>query len=172
MPSETTSEPWRPEPPEPPRHVVGQAIQDSTAPRLGRAFVPVGLLFAAGLGQALAGRGPTPWALLLGAPAAALAMLAFGLRIVQLAFGRPYRAWMGGAMAASVIPPFFSVYVLGWLGLRRIATLGGPLEVLAGAAFAALGVWVLRAWMRIVEVQRLADVMLAPGGAGAAGGAR
>lgn len=86
-------------------------------------------------------------------------MLAYGLRIVQRAFGRPDRPWMVMASVCSVIPPVFSVYVLGWLGLRGF-TMGFALSTFASATLStALGVWSLRSWMKVVEIERLARIM-------------
>ncbi len=156
------SEPWQTSSRSPtPRQVVGKAIQDVTAARLGRGFVPLGLLCLAGLVQ-LAGSGAGgsgAWALALGAPLTGAAMLAFGLRVVQRALGRKHRAWMSAAMLGSLIPPMFALYVLAWRGLRGLALGGGPVPVLLAATYSVIGVWVLRSWMRVVEVQRLARVM-------------
>jgi hypothetical protein len=44
----------------------------------------------------------------------AAAMIAYGQRVVQHAFGRPPRWWMALAAVGSSIPPAFGVYVLGW----------------------------------------------------------
>jgi len=139
-----------------PREAVNAAIQNLMASRLGRGFVPLGLLFAWGVGAMFFGGGV---ALPGGAVAAAAAMLAYGLRIVQRAFGRPDRFWMRVASVASVIPPAFSVYVVGWLGLRGF-TLGFALSTLLSAILSTvLGVWTLRSWMKVVEIERLARIM-------------
>ncbi len=66
---------------------------------------------------------------------------------------------MSLAMWGSLVPFAFSLYVLGWLGLRTLATGGGVAGWLAGIVFAAMGIWVLRSWMRVVEVERLARIM-------------
>ncbi|MGB1779917.1 MAG: hypothetical protein ACPHQP_10210, partial [Longimicrobiales bacterium] len=63
-----------------PREAVNAAIQNLMASRLGRGFVPLGLLFVWGVGSMFLGGGVT---LPGGAVAAAAAMLAYGLRIVQ-----------------------------------------------------------------------------------------
>lgn len=164
MPSEPTSEPLHPGLPPATLTVVGQAIQDSVVPRLGRAFVPAAVAFAVGAGRAILGAlDPTTWSLLVGAPVTAGAMLAYGLRIVQRAFGRPARPWMSLAGVGSLVPPAFGLYLLGWLGLRAVAQGSGAGPLLGGAAMTVLGGWLLRAWLRLVEVQRLAAVMGAPG---------
>lgn len=139
-----------------PREAVNAAIQNLMASRLGRGFVPLGLLFVWGVGSMFLGGGVT---LPGGAVAAAAAMLAYGLRIVQRAFGRPDRLWMTLASVGSVIPPLFSVYVLGWLGLRGF-TMGFGLSTFASATLStALGVWSLQSWMKVVEIERLARLM-------------
>jgi hypothetical protein len=137
---------------------VGDAIQALMAARLGRGFVPLGVLFAMGLGAWLLGA-PGGQALAFGAILAGAAMLSYGLRIVQRALGRPHRAWMSLAMAASVVPPAFALYVLGWRGLRALAGAGSPGSLALATLLFALGVWVLRVWMRVVEVERLAQIM-------------
>lgn len=139
-----------------PHEAVNAAIQTLTARRLGRGFVPFGLLFAWGLAGAFFGGG-----LLLpgGAVAASAAMLAYGLRTVQRALGRPDRPWMVVALLTSVIPPAFSVYVLAWVGLRgfTLGTSAGPL--MSAVVGSVLGAWALSSWMKVVEIERLARIM-------------
>lgn len=142
----------------PAARAVGDAIQSLMASRLGRGFVPLAMLFALGLGTSLVGPHGGE-AIAFGSILAGAAMLAYGLRIVQRALGRPNRPWMRLAMAASVVPPGYALYVLGWRGLRALAG-AGTLGALALATLHfALGVWVLRVWMRVVEIERLAQVM-------------
>lgn len=155
------AEPWQEQDPLlSPRHAVATAIQDLVAARLGRGFVPLGLLFLWGLAQlARGGDGPEALVLSLGSLAAAATMLAYGLRVVQRAFGRSERFWMSIAMWGSLVPFAFALYVLGWRGLRELATGGDLMGSLVGIVFAALGSWVLRCWMKVVEVERLARIM-------------
>ena len=136
--------------------MIGRAIQTIMAARLGRGFVPIGILFAVGVVQFAQGAGLVVG---VGAVLTSAAMLAYGLRIVQNAFGRPTRWWMSVAVGGSIIPPLFSVYVIGWEGLRRLAPGGGLAGIAVAIILAGLGVWVLRSWMRVVEVERLARVM-------------
>ena len=136
---------------------VGQAIQKLAAKRLGRAFVPLALLFLGGLGRMLATR--EGFILAAGAPLSAGAMLAYGLRVVARAFGKPSRPWMTLALAGGVVPPAYGLWVLGWEGLRTLASGGGFRTVIAGLLLSLLGAWVLRAWVRILELSRLAEVM-------------
>lgn len=159
-----------------PRQVVGRAIQDIAAARLGRAFLPLALLFLVGVAEAL---DRTPWSpsallLSLGALATGGTMLAYGLRVVQRAFGRPQRAWMSLAMVGSLVPPAFAVYVLGWRGLRLLFAGAGWGSAVVALLFTATGVWVMRSWMKVVEVERLARAMSidadGPGDSGDAGG--
>lgn len=144
-----------------PQLLVGRAIQELTAARLGRGLLPLVVTLVAGIAQLVSQGSNSPGAvtLIVGAAAAGAAMLAYGLRVTQQAFARPVRKWMSLAMLGSVIPPFFSLYVLGWQGLRSLAG-GGDLPTLAsGLLFTLLGIWLMRSWMRVVEVERLADVM-------------
>lgn len=157
----TRVDPSQEQPPrEAPHQVVGRAVQDLAAARLGRGFIPLALLFLLGLGQLLThGSGGDGLVVVLGAPVAAVAMLSYGLRTVQTAFGRPRRTWMALATVGSVLPPAYGVWVLGWPGLRSVARWEGPATVVAGLVYAALGVWVLRAWLRLLELQRLSVAM-------------
>jgi hypothetical protein len=142
-----------------PRQVLAAAVQNLVAARLGRGFVPLGVLFVLGVVQYFVAPGAGAYVLALGAPVAAGTMLAYGLRITQQAFGRPRRAWMSWAMLGSLVPPAFSLYVLAWLGLRQLTAGGGLSGFGVGIAFAAMGTWVMRSWMKVVEVERLAQVM-------------
>ena len=141
--------------------VVGQAIQDITAARLGRGFLPLGVLLVVGIAELTTrGLGHVGGIVLtLGAPLAAGAMLAYGLRSVQRAFGREDRPWMYFAQAGSVFPPTFGLYVLGWRGLRDVAAWSGLWPVVLALLFCVTGFWLLRSWMRLVEVDKLAQVM-------------
>ena len=152
-----------------PGQIVGRAIQDLTAARLGRGFVPLGILALTGLVDlVLGGLGRVQgWALLLGAPVAAGAMLAYGLRGVQQAFGRPDRPWMALAAGGALLPLAFGLYVLGWLGLRGMAQ-GGAASLALGAFLALLGGWALHGWVRVMEVRRLAEAMAGIGAMGEA----
>lgn len=159
--------PRNPEPDRPapaPAQVVGPVIQDLAAARLGRAFVPLVLLVLFGLGGILRGGGAEAFLLAVGGPVSAGAMLAFGMRVAHAAFGRPRRPWMAWAAVAGVLPPTYGIWVLAWLGLRRLAAGGGAPNLLVGLVLASLGFWVLRSWLRIVELQRLAEAMTLPVG--------
>jgi len=137
--------------------VVGRAIQDLAAVRLGRGFIPLALIFLLGLGRMLARSGG--FLLAAGAPLSAGAMLAFGLQVVQRAFGRRPRPWMVVAAAAGLVPPVFGVYVLGWEGLRGVAQASGFASAASGVLLSVLGAWVLRVWIQLLELRRLADTM-------------
>jgi hypothetical protein len=63
---------------------------------------------------------------------------------------------MTAARGCAVLPLLYGLYVLGWRGLRSLALGGGLAGVAAGILFAVLGTWVLRSWMRVVEVEALA----------------
>lgn len=142
-----------------PQQVVGGAVQELAATRLGRAFVPLTLLLLMGLGGILTGRGTESFLVAIGAPLSAGAMLAYGLRVAEWAFGRPRRAWMAWSAMAGILPPTYGIWVLAWLGLRGVAMGGGLAPVSAGVVSTALGFWTLRSWLRIVELQRLAEAM-------------
>lgn len=144
--------------------VVGRAIQDLAAARLGRAFVPLALVFLVGLGEML--RGGRGWDLALTAPLAAGAMLAHGLRAVQQAFGRPPRWWTVLTPVAGILPLGLGLYVLGWRGLRTLAASSGLTTLFAGVFFTLVGLWLLRAWTRLLELGTLADTMVADSGSG------
>jgi hypothetical protein len=143
-----------------PQKVVGGAIQRLAAVRLGRAFLPLGVLLLVGLGEMIAGQKPGLDAFLLavGAPASAGAMLAYGFGVVRRAFGRP-PGWWPLAMVGGLVPLAFGVYVLGWRGLRLVAHWDGVTGVLAGIFFSLLGYGVLRACQRLSELETLATVM-------------
>lgn len=141
-----------------PHQVVGRAIQKLAAARLGRGFVPLALLFLLGLGRLLAAEGGGVW-LAMGAPLSAAAMFAYGLRVTQRAFGRPHRRWMTSAAVGGLVPIAFGLYVFGWLGLRTLARWEGSVAVMSGIACTLLGLWSLRSWMKLSELQRLAEVM-------------
>jgi hypothetical protein len=128
------------------------------AARLGRGFLPLAVLFVVGFVEQLGGDGLGVPGLSVGALGAAGAMLAYGLRISQRTFARPKRAWMSWATVGSLVPPLFALYVLAWRGLRQLAT-GGLNGLAVGIAFAVLGTWAMRTWMKVVEVERLAQVM-------------
>ncbi|HSW31505.1 MAG TPA: hypothetical protein VLH75_18610 [Longimicrobiales bacterium] len=151
----------KPKPPAPSSEAtqtVGRAIQRLAAARLGRGFVPLALLFLVGLAKLVWGSGGL--VLALGAPLSAGAMLVYALRVVERSFGRPPGAWMSLAGPAWIVPVGFGVWVLGWLGLRGVAVGGGVIPVVSALLFTGLGVWVLRAWHRILELHSLAEAMI------------
>lgn len=141
-----------------PRGAVLGAIQKLMAARLGRGFVPLAVLFGFGAVGVFGGPGPG-FPLAIGALLSSAAMLAYGMRIVQRAIGAPVRFWWHLALLSSVVPPVYAAYVLGWLGLRGIAVSPFGVVTLGAVILCGLGVWVFRAWMRIVEIERLARIM-------------
>jgi len=153
--------------PNAPAEAVGRAIQRLAAARLGRGFVPLALLFLMGVAQLVRETGGL--VLALGAPLSAGAMLVYALRVVEQAFGRPSRPWMPLAGAAAVVPLGFGLWVMGWAGLRALALGGGPITLATAAVLTVLGLWVLRAWLKILELHSLAETMtlgLPPAGKG------
>jgi len=140
---------------------VGRVIQDLMAGRLGRGFVPLGVLSVVGLLELLsidfiAGDGLV---LVLGAIAAGVAMLSCGLRVSQLAFGRVKRPWMSAAMLFSLIPPGFAVYVLAWRGLRLFVVGTGVSGLATAGFFTVAGAWTMDSWTKVAELERLSLAM-------------
>ena len=142
-------------PPDPPQ-AVNSAIQKLVATRLGPGFIPLGLLFVSGSVAMFYGGD-----LLLpaGATLSGAAVLGYGFRIVQRAFRGPDRSWMILASAGSVIPPIFSLYLFGWLGLRELTPGSTASTILSAILSTVLGVWTLRRWMRLVEIEGLVQSM-------------
>lgn len=140
------------------RSVVAGGIQNLVAARLGRGFIPLAGLFVAGVVRVV-GSVNGGWILALGAVASAGALLAYGLALVQDVLARSHRPWRHVARAGAAVPAIFGAYVLGWRGLRGLAAAGGALDFGTAILYVVLGVWVLRAWLRMVEVRRLAKVM-------------
>lgn len=140
---------------------MGRVIQDLMAGRLGRGFVPLGVLSVVGLLELLsidfiAGDGLV---LVLGAIAAGVAMLSYGLRVSQLAFGRAKRPWMSAAMLFSLIPPGFAVYVLAWRGLRLFVVGTGVSGLATAGFFTVAGAWTMYSWTNVAELERLSLAM-------------
>ena len=140
---------------------MGRVIQDLMAGRLGRGFVPLGVLSVVGLLELLsidfiAGDGLV---LVLGAIAAGVAMLSCGLRVSQLAFGPAKRPWMSAAMLFSLIPPGFAVYVLAWRGLRLFVVGTGVSGLATAGFFTVAGAWTMYSWTILAELERLSLAM-------------
>jgi hypothetical protein len=149
-----------------PGQVVGPAIQNLAAARLGRAFFPLALLLLLGLARVATEGGTVPFLLALGAPLSGGVMLAFGQRVVRRAFGHPWRRWMKWAGVAGVLPPVYAIWVMAWLGLKGLAGGWSVTGTAMAVASALLGLWALRSWLRIVELQRLAEAMAMDPGVG------
>lgn len=130
-----------------------------TATRLGRGLIPLTILFATG-SVGVIRSSPEGWLTCLGAAAASASMLAYGLRVVQRAMGRRRRPWMRMASVGSVVPTLYGLYVVGWRGFRGLTLASGADAVVPAILFGVMGVWVLLTWMRVVEVRRLARVMV------------
>ena len=156
------SDTWKQQqPPVAPEQAVGRAIQELMASRLGRGFMPLGLLATVGLFELLSfdfigGEGFT---LVLGAVASGAAMLSYGLRVSQLAFGRAKRPWMSAAMLFSLIPPGFALYVLAWRGLRFFVVGSGLSGLATSIFFTVVGAWAMYAWTKVAELERLSLAM-------------
>ncbi len=137
---------------------VGAAIQDLAAARVGRALLPVaGLLLLATLRWAFGGGQPGLRVALAGAPPAVAAMLAYAVRLTRRGFGAADEWWMPLAAVAGFVPTLYGFFCLGWMGVRplmqRDAGWATPV------AFIVLGWWCVRAWMKVVELERLSRVM-------------
>jgi hypothetical protein len=144
---------------------VGSAIQDLTARRLGRGFVPLGFLLVLGV-WGMVRHGPLAADHLfvaVGAPVSALAMLFYGLRAVRKAFGGADAAWMRLAAATGLFPFLYGLYLLAFRGLRPLAGLPGAFAwatLVEGALFLLLSCRLLWTLWRLTEVQTLAGVMV------------
>lgn len=144
-----------------PRPVVGPVVRDLTARRLARAGIPLVLIAALSL-VGLVVNPDGPWAAVLaGSPAAALGLLALGMRGVVRAYGGA-GGW--GAVPALVwlVPWGWGVFVLGGPGLlelsRALAARSGWAAA-TSAVFIVLGIHFLRTSARVGEVARLGGVM-------------
>ena len=156
------TEPWQQQnPPVAPEQAIGRAIQELMAIRLGRGFIPLGLLAIVGLLDVLSFDviGGEGFVLALGAIAAGAAMLSYGLRVSQLAFGRAERPWMSAAMLFSLIPPGFALYVLAWRGLRYFVVGSGVSGWLTSIFCTLVGGWVMYSWMKVAELERVSLAM-------------
>lgn len=149
----------QPEGPIDPSAGVRDAVQNLMAARLGRAFLPLAVVGAVHFGRIVVGVPGALW-VALGAVAATLTTLSYGLRVVQRALERPDRLWMSVAGATNLIGPAFGLYLLGWEGLGRMTLGAEPLTIVLAILHVAFGVWVLRTWWQVMEIERLARIML------------
>ena len=149
----------RPDGPVDPTAGVRDAVQNLMAARLGRAFLPLAVVGVMHIGRIVVGVPGALW-VALGAVSSVLATLAYGLRVVQRALGRPRRLWMSAAGATNLISPAFGLYLLSWEGLGRLAPGAERLTIVVAILHVALGVWVLRTWWQVMEIERLARIML------------
>ena len=151
----------RQDPPVAPDQAIGRAIQTLMAARLRRGFMPLGLLALAGLLEQVWPdfTGGGGFVLVLGALAAGVATLSFGLRVSQLAFARAHRPWMSAAMFFSLLPPGFALYVLAWRGLRFFVVGSGVSGLVTSIFFTVMGGWAMHSWMKIAELERLSLAM-------------
>ena len=150
-----------------PGEVVAASIRSIAAGRLGRAFLPVGLLVAcAGGGFALGSlSGRVVLGMVLGAPLVVGAFLAMGQGAVRHAAGWPSTGLWAVSGAAWLVPWAWGVWVLVVAAVLpgRVA-LGGAAWPQLGVALACgvLAARVLRDSVRIGELRRLADAMRVP----------
>lgn len=142
-----------------PHALMSDAIQNLAATRLGRSFRPLAMLFVLGAVGVASGVSGAFW-IALGAVASSGALLASAMRTVQRVVGRPERFWMSFVDTAGLIPPVYGVLLVAWRGLRGMAIADGPFGFASAILHLALGVWVLRCWVRVAEMERLAHVML------------
>jgi hypothetical protein len=141
-----------------------------TARRLGRAGFPLAVLALTAAAGVVLDPSPHWLAVLGGAPVAALALLALGMRGVARAYGAREGGWSAVPAALWVVPWGYGVYVLGWPGLLalRDAVAGGGRSGGLAVVTALLGLQVLRTSAKVGEVARLGGVM--GGGSGAEAG--
>ena len=121
--------------------------------------MPLGLAVVLSVARFGAGA-PGAAALAFAALAAGVATLAYGRRTVQRVAGRSRRPWMAGAVVGSVLPPAVGLWLLGWEGLRALAQGPSGAGWVTATLHVGLGVWVLRTWMKVLEIERLAQIML------------
>lgn len=140
---------------------MGGAIQNLVAARLARGFVPLAGLFVAGIVGLLGGR-PLAIVVAAGSVATAAAMLAYGLAVVDSVSGRVGGVRKAMVTACSVVPPVYGIFIAGWPGLQALTSASGWVAVLLATLYTVVGVWVLRSWLRVVEVRRLARSMVLP----------
>ena len=141
--------------------VVRSAIQDLVAARLGRGFVPLAGLFAAGVVGAF-GAGEGALVIAGGAVLSAASMLAYGLTVVDATTRPVGTGRKATALASSFVPSIYGIFILGWPGLQGLASAASVLGLSIATLYVVLGVWVLRSWLRVVEVRRLARAMVSP----------
>ena len=142
-----------------PQALVADAIQDLAATRLGRGFRPLAMLFVLGAVGMVSGVAGAFW-VASGALVSGGALLASAMRTVQRSIGRPERFWMSFVDTASLAPPLYGVILVAWRGLRGMAIAGGPVAFVSAILHVVLGVWVLRCWVRVIEIEQLARVMV------------
>ena len=65
-----------------------------------------------------------------------------------------------------ILPPVLGLYVLGWRGLGALSAVDGIPGAFSVVFFIVLGLWVLRAWAKLLELARLADTMVMGDGTG------
>lgn len=149
-----------------PRRVVARAVEDLTARRLGRAFLPLGLLFAAGVVLWVTwGVGSLEGILLtLGAPASAGAMVLEGVRVVRETLDdEAGGGWIRLAPLAGLLPPAYGTYALVAVGLLPLTREAAGTAAIAGSVFVILvaGRYLWLLW-RLSEVRTLARTMVLP----------
>jgi hypothetical protein len=141
--------------------VIAGGIETLVARRLGRAFVPLGLLFTVGALELAFAQSPILGLLTAGgAVLTAMEMLGYGLRITRRTLGEPTDLWMDLVLIASVLPLLFATWVVAWRGLRGMARSGFAPGLALPVVMTLVGAWVLGSWMKLVEVERLAQVMV------------
>lgn len=141
--------------------VVGGAIQNLVAARLARGFIPLAGLFLAGVVGLVGAKAGAVW-IAAGAVATAGCMLSYGLAIVASTVKPSGFLRASFNAVCGVVPPSYGVFILGWPGLEAMAASASAVGFLLATLYVVLGVWVLRSWLRVVEVRRLARSMVLP----------
>ena len=148
-----------------PGPVIGPAIQNIVARRLGRAGIGLVVISALGLVEmALGATEPIAnLATVLVPLACGGALLALGMRTVKRAFGAEAVRWSPLISVLGLLPLGFGIWLLAYRGLRAFAIGGAPHPGWVGyAAWAILGYRLLRDSARLSEAGLLAQTMIVP----------
>jgi hypothetical protein len=116
------------------REAVAKAVRNLAARRLARGFLPLGLVFLFGAMQmAFRGALDGDYAVLtVGAMVAAGAMLVYGNGAVRRALGAQGAVAGWVTTTAGLVPYVFALYLLGFRGLRPLASSGPSVSGVVG----------------------------------------
>lgn len=129
------------------------------ARRLGRAFLPLAALFLVGTLLLVLRGGTAAAVVMVGAPVAAGAALAHGLRTARQAGGGATRSWTALVSAGGAPCWIYALIVLG-LGLRWLVPEPWSWSGFGvGFLHTLLALWLLKAWWQLSEVRGMVDVL-------------